>query len=305
MSNEGNLHGFASISCFCVQVHVVSMRATQVRKRTITNNRSSSLYDSHSEEPASERLRSKEYDPTCHFIVIGVLCVIIVITVLITTFYAPPPPKQSHVSRVINHYLKGTVLYELNFDAPPGFIEYAVQLQDENPNALQNVINSFYGDSHSLIIENNGWKISEKGLICRHIGCGITIQLINTIQRIRLERDTVWISIAFGISGDEQIKNELGTAMIWVDSSREISIDDHDRDALNTNKRIVNAFQENTKAVSQETEWELDISQWISTNQLYFHALVLEGDNRIKQRIETQSREPNLFSLLGIKMTIK
>ena len=264
------------------------MRTSEIRQRTVSHSHSRSGHSGDGSKGEPPR-RLEGYDPTCHLIFVGVLCTVIVIVLLVTWFHAPPPPAHSPVAEAINAYLRGTTIYELDFDAPPEFIENVMRRQDADKDALQNGINLFYGNGHSLIVDNDGWRVVDDGLVCEGIGCRVTIKLPNVMERVDVDRDTLWISTAFGVSGSDQ----MGTAIVWIDTIPELNVD-----GLSGNRKMVDGFMADTKAVAHSIEWELELSTLrTAANDLYFHAVALDDG--------PQSIKAKSFKLLGIKLVVK
>merc|ERR1712228_1084748 len=159
---------------------------------------------------------------------------------------------------------------------------------------LQKSINDIYGSEHSLIIANNGWKVifegseqNKPGLICKQIGCLITIKMINIINEIDKNNDDLYISFIYAISNQE---NEMGIAKIWIDTKSEINLNDDQ----NADAQIFDAFVKNTKAISKHTMWILSTSDFRQSDELYFHALIIDDDN--------QNRKENKFKILGFEI---
>ena len=142
-----------------------------------------------------------------------------------TIFYAPPPSEESQLSEILNAYFRGQVLYEIDFDSPPEFIDYVMSHSKEQ-DVLQQGIDQFYGEKHSQIIENNGWKLvvegthlNQPGLVCKDIGCLITIRIIDIIPKMGTitDRNTFYIMISYMVSDQ---RDTMGIAEVWVDTRR-------------------------------------------------------------------------------------
>eukprot|EP01083_Nonionella_stella_P059617 155973_1 len=236
----------------------------------------------------------EEYNPTFHFWLLGFLCFIILVVMLVTFFHAPHRPDNSKLSSVLNEYLTGKRIYQLDFDSPSDFVEYAVSnATDEH--ILQKSINAFYGDEHSVIIENNGWhliregpRLTKPGLVCPQIGCYITIQLVNIVNDIPRNTKYLYISLSYVTSSEPG----MGIAKVFVDAQEMTQIPEKGRKVM-----VLDGFDKDSKAVTKVVNWKINTKQLKENDELYFHATVVED--------ESGARQLNKFKILGFTLHLK
>ena len=240
--------------------------------------------------------RSKKYDPTFHFWLIGFLCLLVIVICGVTFFYAPRPPKHSQIHKMLNEHMRRKRLYQIDFDGEE-FTDYIASNENED-DILQKSINHHYGDDHSRITENNGWNIvfegpnhTKPGLICEQIGCLISIKLLDVFNKLKssnghfIRPKHLYISFVYVMSTQE---NEMGIAQIWIDTKSTFN----PTDTISDDAQILDAYVPNTKAISKHMTWTLDPSDLAADDDLYFHALIISDETRPR-------REGNKFKILG------
>ena len=241
------------------------------------------------------------YDPKFHFILLGFICFMIIIIIMVTIFYAPPTPKESKLAEIINAYLKGIPIFEIDFDSPQEFVDHVITNSDqENIVKFQESIDKFYGNKHAKIIENNGWKImyedeneneiNQPGLICQKVGCFITIEIVDIISKIKKESfNDLYLLVSYKLNNDE---GKIGMAEIWVDKLKNVDID-----SKHENGKIIDGFKQDTLAISEYLDWKLNMTELNQSDQLYFHALIV---NDI-----ADARMVNKFKIFGFGLHLK
>ena len=263
----------------------------EVRKRT---NKFQHIED---ESNRQQLLPRKPYDPKYHFILLGFICFIIIIVILITIFYAPSTPKQSQLSEILNAYFSGQKIFEINFDSPPQFTNHIIT-NSHTQNILQQSIDKFYGKHHCKIIQNNGWNViyegqqsNKPGLVCLNIGCIITIKITNIISQIANNKyKDLYLLVSYKVSDNQ---NEMGIAKIWMDTMSNIDLTSNIENPL-----ILDGFERNTKAVSKYMDWKVNINNLKLSDELYFHAMVIQDSNNTL-------RMENQFKILGFGLHLR